>query len=306
MTQGRVHTDGSLIDRFPAAQTDAPLSDQQQQLLLEEQQLDEQIAIARREATLRRKRSELELLNRQNQLAPELSLPGPTVHPSREPLLQSPPGTAATSSAAVALPQLETAVLGGATWKTPTLTHPTYNGSSATSLRNFLFDCKANFRLIGNVQSSDRVTYAVSCLRGPPKNAWVKHITERENDPTFDPAQVTWEELVEFLRSQLSDPETRALSAATQLDSLHQRNDETVTEFVDRYTTITADLPYQIEDSQRIIGLLPKFRREIRLAITCQSTLPVTYQQLVSTARRIEDSQRVEGTSAYRSRPRYQ
>jgi hypothetical protein len=106
------------------------------------------------------------------------------------------------------------------------------------------------------------------------------------------------------LQDQLSDPETRALAAVSKLERLAQGKDETVSEFIDRYTTIVADLPYRQEDPQRVLSLLPKFRSEIRLAVSCMAAVPSTYTQLVSAARRIEDSQRAVGASAYRPQTR--
>lgn len=138
-------------------------------------------------------------------------------------------------------------------------------------------------------------------LSGAPKSAWVNHVTEQEANPLFNIDSVTWEDFVSFLQNHLSDPETRALAAAKRLEYLAQGDHETVTEFLDRYANIVADLPYFPSDNQRIIHLLPKFRSEVCLAISCQP-LPATYAQLVSTARRIEDSQRVAGTSKYRPR----
>jgi hypothetical protein len=72
---------------------------------------------------------------------------------------------------------------------------------------------------------------------------------------------------------------------------------------MERYTSIIAELPYVVGDRERITHLVHKFRPEIQLAITTQPTLPATYQQLVSLARRVEDSQRAVGASAYRAPP---
>jgi hypothetical protein len=60
------------------------------------------------------------------------------------------------------------------------LKYPYYKGDDPAELRNFLYDYKANFRLLGADirSSSDRVVYAVSCLGGIPKTLWVKHIAD--------------------------------------------------------------------------------------------------------------------------------
>jgi hypothetical protein len=274
-----------------AEPSDPLLSDRERELLEEERRIDEQLAIARREAALRTKRAELERL--QSSTETDRTTEVTTSHAA--PAQELPSGSATAPS--LSLPAVNAAA---SIWRTSSLNHPKYSGQDATALRNFLFDCKTNFQLLGHLRaSSDRVAYAVSCLQGTPKNAWVKYIAEQEADPSFDPASVTWEEFVDFLETQLSDPETRALAAASSLERLAQTNYETVTQFIDRYTSVVADLPYKMDDVQRVISLLPKFRSEIRLAISCQAALPATYQQLVSTARRIEDSQRVAGTSSY-------
>ncbi len=292
---------GTASSSARAAHEDPLLTDRERELIEEERYLDEQIALARREAILSQKRAELSQLHRQNHTVPATPLVPPVDHHVPDPTTQPP--EPASGAPVAPLPGVLPAHAATSLWRAPSLKHPTYLGRDATTLRNFLYDCKANFQLLGDMRmSGDRVAYAVSCLSGSPKNAWVNYVAEQEANPLFNLASITWEDFVGFLETQLSDPETRALAAASQLEQLSQRHDETVTEFLERYANIVADLPYHLDDTQRVIGLLPKFRPELRLAISCQ-TLPATYTQLVSTARRIEDSQLVAGTSSYR--PRY-
>lgn len=244
--------------RTHAAPSDLSLSDRERELIEEERHIDEQLTIARREAAVRMKQAELERLQRSIGTDTASLATARHLNPAQDAL----PDSATASS-----PSLATASATASIWRTSSLNHPKYSGRDATALRNFLFDCKTNFQLLGHLRtSSDRVAYAVSCLQGTPKNAWVKYIAEQEADSSFDPASVTWEEFVNFLESQLSDPETRAIAAASSLERLAQGTHETVSQFIDRYTSVIADLPYKMDDTQRVISLLPKFRPEIRLA----------------------------------------
>ena len=279
------------------------------ELMEEERRIDEQLAIARRTESLRAKRAELAQLQRgsiivpatppeprapEDRVAPPGLVPGPDVRP---------PTTgpcSCTHHHGHCPAQLPPRADAASVWRAPAPKLPSYKGQSSTALRNFLFDCRSNFTLLGVTGSFERVAYATGCLDGIPKRAWVKYINDQEADPTFDHRAVTWAEFVDFLETSLSDPGTRALDAASKLELLSQSTTETVPEFVDRYTTILADLPYALPDAQRVVNLLTKLRKEIGSTISCQTTLPATFTQLVSTARRVEDSQRIGGTSAYR------
>ncbi len=290
----------------PAAQMELLLSDRERELVEEERRLDEELAIARREQQIRQKRAELERLR--SALVPPAGVPPVVtapVAPQDAPPVADPPVIPHPNTPLLARPALAAqaqlgsyAPVAGPTWRTPSLKHPKYEGGSFSSLLNFLYDCEANFHLMGAPQSSaDRVAYAVSCLSGSPKNAWVKYVREHGMAPGAD---VTWVEFTDFLQKHHSDPNTRALSAISQLDRLQQGTSETVSDFIDRFTTILVDLPYPTPEIQRINMLVPKFRPEVSLALQLRGRLPDTFDQLVSDARGVEDTQRHAGTSAYR------
>lgn len=301
MARQQVDVAATGSDAAPAV---PPLSERARALAEEEARLDEDIAIARREQEIRRKRAVLAQLTSEaatTSVTPPLVLPNHDDAPANHgpPPVPAPPLDVAAPAATSTLTPSAGATM---MWRGPSVKHPKYAGESSTALRNFLFDCNANFQLLGEAtrSQSDRVAYAVSGLSGPPKTAWVNHITEMSMDPTFDPASVTWPEFVDFLQNHLSDRDARSLAAATELGTISQTDNENVAEFADRFAGVLADLPYATGDMQKVTYFLPRLRRDIREALASVQTLNISYQQLVSLARRTEANLIAAGASTYR------
>lgn len=179
-------------------------------------------------------------------------------------------------------------------WRAPSLATPKYTGSSAMELRTFFHDCHNHFYTSkGFSREMNRVVFASGCLHGSPKVEWVKYMEQR--DRSKKPREsLTWEEFKQFLEGRLADPVTRALAASSALSNLTQSTSESVDTFVDRYTSILAEMPDQPPELSKIYTLIPKFRSEIRTALASQ-TLATTFDEFVATARRTEYLLKAEG-----------
>ncbi|KAK4031465.1 hypothetical protein C8A01DRAFT_21307, partial [Parachaetomium inaequale] len=122
---------------------DPLLSTYKQELQAEEQRLDEQIAIARREAEIHRKKAKLEQLQRQTIVVlatPPLANPYVNDQPVQEPCI-------------IPIKLVAPAIVITSTILYHTIaSYPSYSSKDSTALRNFLYNCKANFQLIGEIR----------------------------------------------------------------------------------------------------------------------------------------------------------
>lgn len=175
------------------------------------------------------------------------------------------------------------------------LPHPIYSGTSHTDLRTFLFDLEDQFRLQANQlrTDTDRISYAVRCVSGDPKQAWINYV-QQQKGLGVDQESITWQEFRDFLEDQIwADPTTRAITSGAQLAKMFQGTHEPVQAFLRRYENAEMESPYPQSDAQRVHYVLGKLRPSIGTAISAQATLPRTWHELTSLARRIESTQQL-------------
>lgn len=185
-----------------------------------------------------------------------------------------------------------------------TLPHPTYKGTSHTELRTFLFDLEHQFRIQAAQlrTDADRISYAVRCVSGDPKQAWINYV-QQQKALGVNQDSLTWGEFRDFLEDQIwADPTTRAITATARLAQMSQGSRETVQAFLRRYENAEMESPYPQSDAQRIHGVLGKLRPSIGTAISAQSTLPRTWHELTCLARRIESTQQLTTPTRYDGR----
>ncbi|KAH8745375.1 hypothetical protein F5883DRAFT_702873 [Diaporthe sp. PMI_573] len=101
----------------------------------------------------------------------------------------------------------------------------TYHGDSYMALQTFLHDLHYHLRLYKIKEPWERIGYAVRCLKGAPKQDWIS-FAARQKAQGIDPFVVSLGDFEKFLHNQLSDPTTRAITAAATLAHIAQRANE--------------------------------------------------------------------------------
>ncbi|KAL2268288.1 hypothetical protein VTJ83DRAFT_3134 [Remersonia thermophila] len=141
----------------------------------------------------------------------------------------------------------------------------------------FLYECERIFNSAEERYRLDRsrIQFGASCLTGTLKLRWSRHYLRRTLYPTLDGPVLSWEDFVRFLEERLWDSDSAALPQLTQ------REDEKVTEFIDRYIAVYANYFNAITEADCISNLVSKLRPEISQAIINKGEpLPTTLQGL--------------------------
>ena len=99
----------------------------------------------------------------------------------------------------------------------------------------------------------------------------------------------TWEEFVEFLRDQVSDPVNRMLTAVQKYHDAKQGPKQRVQEFVSYLERLEAELD-PFTETQRYQNLLAKLDPELRRRITDTLLVPTDRLGLIRLACRIEEN----------------
>ncbi|RFU25017.1 hypothetical protein B7463_g11322, partial [Scytalidium lignicola] len=129
-----------------------------------------------------------------------------------------------------------------------------------------------------------RVMYAGSTLEGTIKRRWITYVMDTWQN-RYD--RIRWDEMEEFLKSNISDSPTRTFEAVTKLHHLEQKPDQKFNSFLDNYENIESELPKHLPEGYRMCSLLDKLRPELRKQIVSQG-IPTTRTKLISATRRAE------------------
>jgi hypothetical protein len=129
--------------------------------------------------------------------------------------------------------------------------------------------------------NADKVAYAQQWLRGDHRATWNRHLEASEKGVTFS-------EFCEVLLDMLQNPVLRTYSTVRRYLAAQQRKDQSVASFVAHLDTLEGEmLPYT--DDQRRMHLLCKLRPELQQAILQHAEAPPTRDGLITLAIRLED-----------------
>ena len=174
----------------------------------------------------------------------------------------------------------------------PRLQNPTYDGKSFHDLTVFIYDLEYRFQLYRAhfPTEIDRIQYAVSCLRGTPKDRWV-HEADKQLKRGGDPYPArTWQAFTEFLTSEHGDERSRSFAAAASWAALKQEIGEKADDFFARADKIINELSEPLAPEHLVSTLAAKLLPDINSELWKQQSLPTTRQEFVSYVKRLETS----------------
>jgi hypothetical protein len=151
-------------------------------------------------------------------------------------------------------------------------------------LSTFLNDLKWRFAAEEQMREVDRIIYANACLVDAVKRRWTSHVMmtyQGEID------KITWTAMEQWLKNDVSNPDTRALQAEQKLLLMTQKEGEKVNAFLDRWDAVACELPYRLDPLKEAIDLLIRMRGEIRERVL-GGQLPQDRNALLNQARQIE------------------
>ena len=162
-----------------------------------------------------------------------------------------------------------------------------YEGKSLREHRDWTRDAETCFRLTPyNFETDEsKILYVMQYLKGDAKEFWYNY--EREHPV----ANQTWDEFKLFLLNLIEDPANRTLDIAQAMTDAQQRPGQSVRQFDAYLSSLEAQLPPYNED-QRRTNLLTRLRPNLRLAIMNVQQVPVTRNELVVLASRLESNQK--------------
>jgi hypothetical protein len=133
--------------------------------------------------------------------------------------------------------------------------------------------------------NADKVAYAQQWLRGDHRATWNRHLEASEEG-------VTYFEFCEVLLDMLQNPVLRTYTTVRRYLGALQRKDQSVVSFVTHLDTLEAEmLPYT--DDQRRMHLLCKLHPELQQAILQHGEAPSTRDGLITLAIRLEDVKKI-------------
>lgn len=164
---------------------------------------------------------------------------------------------------------------------------PPYHGKNLRELQDFVRTCDMIFQGARRRYRTDRqkIAMALPFVKGETGYAYDREKERRGNDDA-----PTWEEFVNFLRDQVSDPVNRMLTAVQKYHDAKQGPVQRVQEFVSYLERLEAELD-PFTETQRYQNLLAKINPDLRRRITDTLLVPTDRLGLIRLACRIEENQ---------------
>jgi hypothetical protein len=162
------------------------------------------------------------------------------------------------------------------------LNHPKeYYGKHLKEHQEFVYRCEINFRrdLSQFPDDESQVLYGASFLKGEPMERWRTHEGAHQHN--------TWKEFKRYLLDLIMHPENRRLDMEYRLAHAHQRQGQSVKDFISYLEGIFPFLP-GYTDSQKQSCLLHGLKASIRQTILSQPVVNHTYEGLQRYAERLE------------------
>lgn len=224
---------------------------------LTEDELDRRVQAARAQQLNQKKRSYLAALERGED-------------PSYTPDLSEPTATRSEAEGPTKRPR------SGESWSKVTFSVPKYQGKSWTELQTFLVKIESIFEAQHYEFAADsrRVIYAGTCIQGDTERRWTTFVQQSGGI-----ANLTWEEMKQWLKDQLADPPTRAFEATQRLDSLYQRQGQSCRSFLDVWEAAEAELPGTDPELHRVCRVLHRLSPHYRERLV-SSGIPATWRIL--------------------------
>lgn len=128
--------------------------------------------------------------------------------------------------------------------------------------------------------NADKVAYAQQFLRGDHRTTWNRHLEASEKGVIFS-------EFCEVLLDMLQNPVLRTYTTVRRYLAAQQRKDQSVMSFVAHLDTLEGEMPPYTDD-QRRMHLLCKLRSDLQQAILQHGEAPLTRDELITLAVRLE------------------
>ncbi|KDN67112.1 putative zinc knuckle domain-containing protein [Colletotrichum sublineola] len=177
-----------------------------------------------------------------------------------------------------------------------------YKGGNWNDLQDFLFKLEGRFNIAKDEFATDenKVWFAGASLEGNPARKWRNHVTLHYGGKIGD---VSWAAMEAWLKNSVADDNTRAFSAAVELDEIKQKPGQSYQQFIDKYETVEAECPDPLPERQRVVHVLNRLLPDLRSYILARG-LPATRQELDNAAKRAETLTKTYAKDILSDRPK--